>query len=147
MAKEKDFGFDWSNPGQPPYYKTHDELWNKAVEYFKSVTTTSGIIRATISGVTRYCGFVSRQSWIDQAERSPEFSYTVGKIKMVVIEWYERNLHGYNWAGSAFALRNMDGGNWKDETHENINQVVTTVNPTVVTSGVPLANKEEDIQG
>ncbi len=144
MAKDP---IDYSYVGQPPFYNTPDELWLKAVEYFRSVTTTSGIIRATISGVTRHCGFASRQSWIDQEKRSEEFSYTVGKIKMVVIEWYERNLHGYNWAGSAFALRNMDGGNWKDETHENVHQFLTTVNPTVVSTGTPLANKEEDIQG
>jgi hypothetical protein len=137
---------DYTYRGRPAHYNDPKELWEKAVEYFKSVTTTSGIIRATISGVTRHCGFASRTAWHDYAKKSEEFKNTVDMIKMVVIEWYERNLHGYNWAGSAFALRNMDGGNWKDETHEHVNQVVTTVNPTVVSSGTPLANKEEDIQ-
>lgn len=147
MAKEKEAVFNDTYMGRPPHYETPEALWAKSVEYFKKVTTTSGILRGTITGVTNHVGFASRSSWDDYAKRSDEFSYTVSRIKMVVIEWYERNLHGYNWAGSAFALRNMDGGNWKDETHENINQFVTTVNPTVLNSGVPLANKEEDIQG
>jgi len=119
--KEKKFAYE--NIGRPPAYKDHDELWKKAVEYFQSVTTSSGIIRGTITGVTNYVGFASRSSWDDYEKRSEEFSYTVKRIKMIVVEWYERNLHGYNWAGSAFALRNMDSGNWKDE--QTVNQNVT----------------------
>lgn len=146
MAKEnKPIIFDETYRGQPPYYDTPDKLWAKAVEYFKAVTTTSGIIRATISGVTRHCGFSSRSSWKQYADRSPEFLYTVESIKMIVVEWYERNLHGYNWAGSAFALRNMDSGNWKDETHQNVTQTVTEVKPQVVEVATPLASKEDDI--
>lgn len=129
MAK-KEPAFPYTNPGQPPHYASHEELWEKAVEYFKSVTTSSGIIRATITGVTNYVGFASRSSWNDYEKRSPEFSYTVAKIKMIVVEWYERNLHGYNWAGSAFALRNMDSGNWKDEVIQHQKQEVTNVTIT-----------------
>lgn len=124
MAKTK---FQYVNEGRPPHYNTHDELWNKAVEYFESVTTTSGIIRGTITGVTNHVGFASRSSWDDYAKRSEEFSYTVSKIKMIVVEWYERNLHGYNWAGSAFALRNMDSGNWKDEVTQHQHQTIENV--------------------
>lgn len=105
--------------GRPPHYQTAKELWDKADEYFKSVTTTTGIVRGTITGVTNHVGFKSRSSWDDYEKRSEEFSYTVFRIKMVVVEWYERNLHGYNWAGSAFALRNMDSGNWKDEVTQH----------------------------
>lgn len=126
MAKAK-AKFQYTNAGHPPHYKTHDELWNKAVEYFESVTTSSGIIRATITGVTNYVGFASRSSWDDYSKRSVEFSYTVAKIKMIVVEWYERNLHGYNWAGSAFALRNMDSGNWKDEVTQHQHQTIESV--------------------
>lgn len=146
MAKEPKDPIDYTYRGQPPKYETPEELWAKAVEYFKSVTTTSGIIRATITGVTRHCGFADRQSWTDQAKRSPEFSLTVSKIKQVVIEWYERNLHNYNWAGSAFALRNMDSGNWKDETHQQVTQTVTEVKPQVITSNIPLADSEEKVK-
>lgn len=133
-------------PGQPPHYETHEELWAKAVEYFISVTTESGIIRGTITGVTNYVGFASRSSWDDYEKRSEQFSYTVKQIKMIVCEWYERNLHGYNWAGSAFALRNMDGGNWKDESTVNQHNIVTEIKTEVIDTGVKLANKEEDIK-
>jgi hypothetical protein len=137
---------DWTNDGRPPHYENHDDLWLKAVEYFESVTTTTGIIRATISGVTNHVGFASRSSWDDYAKRSDGFSYTVSKIKMIVVEWYERNLHGYNWAGSAFALRNMDGGNWKDETHTNVMQTITEVKPQIIDTGHPLASNESEVK-
>lgn len=146
MAKEPKDAIDYTYRGQPAYYETPEQLWNKAVEYFKTVTTSSGIIRATITGVTRHCGFADRQSWTDQAKRSEEFSLTVKNIKQIVIEFYERNLHNYNWAGSAFALRNMDSGNWKDETHQQVTQTVTEVKPQVVTSTTPLADSEERIK-
>jgi hypothetical protein len=129
MAKKETIDFG-NNAGRPPHYETHEELWNKAIEYFNSVTTQSGILRATITGVTNYVGFASRSSWDDYEKRSEEFSYTVKRIKMIVIEWYERNLHGYNWAGSAFALRNMDSGNWKDEVIQHQKQEVTNVTIT-----------------
>lgn len=131
-SKKKKFQYECS--GRPPHYTTPQELWDKAVEYFQSVTTSSNIIRATITGVTNYVGFESRSSWDDYAKRSEEFSYTVKRIKMIVVEWYERNLHGYNWAGSSFALRNMDSGNWKDENHQNITQTITEVKPEVVST-------------
>lgn len=143
MAKKEKENLVGEYRGQPPHYATPEELWAVAVEYFKSVTTASGIIRGTITGVTNYVGFASRSSWNDYEKRSPEFSYTVARIKMIVVEWYERNLHGYNWAGSAFALRNMDSGNWKDEVIQQQHQTITTVNPIVVDSGTPLANEED----
>lgn len=116
--------------GRPPHYETPKQLWDKAEEYFQSVCTQSGIVRATITGVTRHVGFKSRASWDDYEKRSEEFSYTVYRIKQIVAEWYERNLHGYNWAGSAFALRNMESGYWKDEATQNQNQTVTQVTIT-----------------
>ena len=78
MADKKD-PIDYTYRGQPPVYDTPEQLWDKAVEYFKSVTTTSGIIRATITGVTRHLGFADRQSLTDQAKRSPEFSLTISR--------------------------------------------------------------------
>lgn len=132
--------------GRPPHYETPIDLWNKAEEYFISTLTTSNRLRATITGVTNYVGFKSRASWDDYAKRSDEFSYTVSRIKMKVAEAYERNLHDHVWAGASFALRNMDGGNWKEETHQNVNQTVTEVKPQVVTSGPDLASNENEIK-
>lgn len=140
--KSKD-AIDFTYRGRPAEYDTPEELWQKAVEYFRSVTTASGIIKATISGVTRHCGFSSRSSWVDYAKRSDEFSHTVESIRMVVVEWYERNLHGFNWAGSAFALRNMDSGNWKDEVIQQQHQTITNVTPNIIQAGTPLADKED----
>lgn len=131
--------------GRPLVYETPEELWTKAIEYFETVTTNSGIIRATISGLTRHCGFSSRSSWVDYAKRSEEFSHTVNMIKMVVVEWYERNLHMHNWAGSAFALRNMDSGNWKDEIIQQNHTHIVSVEPVVRPTGTPFASKESDV--
>jgi hypothetical protein len=143
QVKKKKDAIDFTYRGQPAYYESPEQLWEKAVEYFKSVTTSSGIIKATISGVTRHCGFASRSSWLQYEERSPEFLHTVHTIKMIVIEWYERNLHGFNWAGSAFALRNMDSGNWKDEVIQQQHQTITNVTPNIIQGPVALESKEE----
>ena len=132
--------------GQPPHFETPEELWNKGMEYFESVTTTTGIVRGTISGLTRYCGFCSRSSWNDNEKRSPEFKRVIAHLKMIVAEGYERNLHGFNWAGSAFALRNIYAEDWKDEIIQQQHQIITTVQPRVIDTGTPLASSEEEIR-
>lgn len=131
---------------RPPKFDTPEQLYNKGMEYFESVTSATGIIRGTISGLTRYCGFSSRASWNDYAKKSEEFKHVVDSLRLVVIEYYERNLHSMGWAGSAFALRNMDSGNWKDEVTQNQNQVITNVTPTVIDTGVPLAGSEKEVK-
>lgn len=149
MAEKKtSFPFDkqYNKGGHPPHFETPEALWEKGIEYIESTCTSTGIIRATISGLTVYCGFCSRSSWNDQERRSPEFKAVVARLKMMVAAGYERNLHGFNWAGSAFALRNIYAEDWKDEVIQQQNQVVTMVQPKVMDTGTPLASSEEEIK-
>jgi hypothetical protein len=111
--------------GRPPHYDNPEALMNKAIEYFEACTTTTGICKPTMSGLTFHVGFKSRNSWIDYKERSQEFSDVVERLKLFVESCYERNLHGFAWAGSAFALRNINSTDWKDEITQN--QIVTNV--------------------
>jgi hypothetical protein len=116
-----------NNGGQPPRYETPQELWDKAAEYFELVTSTTGKCKAGIAGLCFHLGFESRQSLYDQEKRSEEFSYTVKKIKIFIESGWEENLHGFAWAGAAFALKNMNPEHWKDEVTQNQNQTITQV--------------------
>ena len=102
--------------GRPPHYETPEQLEAKCSEYFELVTTASGITKAGVDGLTYHVGFKSRASWADYEKRSEEFSYIVHRVKLFVISCHEYNLHGFNWAGSAFALKNMNPAEWRDET-------------------------------
>lgn len=119
-----------NNGGQPPYYETPKDLWDKATEYFTAVTNSTGKCKCGEAGLLFHLGFATRKSLKDQSERSEEFLYTVGMIKMFIESGWEENLHGFAWAGSAFALKNMNPEAWKDEVIQNQNQTVTQVTIT-----------------
>lgn len=116
--------------GRPPHYETAAELDAKCQEYFDMVTTTTGICKGTVSGLTYHVGFKSRASWDDYGKRNEEFSYIVARVKMFVESCYESNLHGFAWAGAAFALKNINSSNWKDEIINNNFDTVTNVTIT-----------------
>ena len=117
-----------NNGGRPPMYDTPESLLSKAVEYFDIETNTGGICKPTISGLMFHLGFASRQSFYDYRAKSKEFAYTVNTLEMFIESCYEKNLHGFAWAGSAFALRNIRGEYWKEETtqHQIVNNVAAS---------------------
>ena len=121
--------------GRPPHYETPEQLLEKCQEYFEIVTTTTGICKPSISGLTFHVGFKSRASWDDYEQRSEAFSYMVKRVKMFVESCYEQHLHGFNWAGPAFALRNINSSDWKDEVTQN--QIVTNVSANFGTTIQP----------
>lgn len=116
--------------GQPPYYKTPEELWEKAAEYFETTKMPNGKYQPTIEGLTFHLGFGTRKSLIDNGERSVEFLNVVNKMKTFIKSAYEKQLYGFAWAGSQFALRNIGKEDWQDEVIQNQNQTVTQVTIT-----------------
>lgn len=131
MAAPKGNRFALGNTGgRPRHYETPDEMVAKAIEYFEIETNSGGICKPTISGLMFHLGFCSRQSFHDYKERSKEFSYACNELLMFIESCYEKNLHGFAWAGSAFALKNINSKDWKDEVIQNQNQTVTQVTIT-----------------
>lgn len=110
---------DWNKVGRPSKIESPEEMWEKAVEFFEASKNNSGKYQPTMDGLTFHMGFSSRSSWVDYSNRSPEFSHMVSKIKMFVRACYEKQLYGFAWAGSQFALRNLGKEDWKDEITEH----------------------------
>lgn len=127
--------------GQPPFYKTSEELQEKINEYFngglKKRTIVIGkgenkesleIPIPTISGLAYFLGFESRQSFYDYEKRDG-FSYTVKRARLFIEQEYEEQLQVGNTTGAIFALKNMG---WIDKqeieaTNTNINKDVTPI--------------------
>lgn len=127
MAAPKGNKFALANwGGRPPIYETSEAMEIIAKEYFDLCTTTTGICKPTISGLIFHLGFASRQSFYEY-EKKKEFVDIIKRLRLFVESCYETNLHGYNWAGSAFALRNLNSQDWKDEVTQNQIQTVTKV--------------------
>jgi hypothetical protein len=118
---------DFTKIGRPIKFETPEDIWNEAVKYFEESKNASGKYQPTMDGLTFHMGFSSRSSWVDYGKRSPEFSHMVDKIKMFVRSCYEKQLYGFAWAGSQFALRNIGKEDWKDEITEHQNQTITKV--------------------
>lgn len=70
----------------------------------------------TITGLSYFLGFESRQSFYDY-EKNIEFSYTIKRARLRMERIYEENLQYGNTTGAIFALKNMD---WKDKTETDI---------------------------
>lgn len=114
--KGNKYGLANYKAGQPPKYETPEELEKTAIEYFDMCTTSTGICKPTMSGLVFHLGYKSRQSLLDQKERSEAFSDLITRLRLFVESCYEANLHGFNYAGSIFALKNMNPEAWKDKT-------------------------------
>ena len=118
---------DFKVLGRPRKIETPEEMWDIAVEFFEQSKNASGKYQPTMDGLTFHMGFSSRSSWVDYSKRSPDFSHMVDKIKMFVRSCYEKQLYGFAWAGSQFALRNIGKEDWKDEITEHSDKKVTHV--------------------
>lgn len=124
--------------GRPPLYETPEQMVPLIKEYFDLVTSSSGVCKPTISGLVYHLGFESRDAWYKYLKKEG-FGYILRRTQLFLESCYEANLHGYNWAGSAFALKNMNPDHWKDQTEQkqtmDINATIkadfgTTIQPT-----------------
>jgi hypothetical protein len=119
--------------GNPPRYKTAQELDLKISEYFENkkpkpitqdidgkiiaVTDKHGNVvytkeKPTLSGLAVYLGFADRQSLYDQKERDSEFSCAIKKAYSMIECYHEENLFEPACTGSIFWLK---AHGWKDK--------------------------------
>jgi len=98
------------HPGQPPKYKTPEELQEKINEYIDSLVGSEN--KLTITGLAYFIGFESRQSFYDYEKREL-FSYTVKRARLLIESDYEQDLRKHGRSGDIFALKNFG---WKDRT-------------------------------
>ena len=93
--------------GRPPQFKNADEMWDKAQEYFNSVS------KPTITRLCLHLGFESRQSFYDY-QSIPQFSYIVKKLRTMIEAEYEDLVtdREHATAGVIFALKNLG---WSDK--------------------------------
>lgn len=94
--------------GRPPLYDTPDKLQRRINQYFKKERR-----RPSICELALWCGFESRQSFYDYAER-PGFSYVIKRANMRIAAAHEKRMFGDRCVGSIFALKNLAG--WVDRS-------------------------------
>ena len=105
------------NPvGRPPIYKTIKALQEKIDEYFESGHKKRQVVVGkppktkiievpilTITGLARFLGFCSRQSFYD-LEDVKKFSYTIKRARLFIEEEYEEQLQLGNTTGAIFCF-------------------------------------------
>jgi len=107
-----------ATPGQPPKYKTAEQLQKKIDWYFEhppmrqvvvgppNNRTTVNLPCPTITGLCLFLGFESRQSFYDMEKREG-FSYTIKKARLQMESFYEESGQLNNSTFSIFALKNF----------------------------------------
>lgn len=83
-----------------------DELVDEYVAYCEQEARP-----VTISGLTLFMGFATRQSFYDYG-KAPEYERSVARARLIVADQYELRLHGQSPTGAIFALKNMG---WSDQ--------------------------------
>lgn len=113
--------------GRPPLYTDAKEMEARITEFFEQSKNASGKYQPTIEGLTLHLGFGTRKSLIDYCEKSTDFLNVITRAKTFIKSCYEKQLYGFAWAGSQFALRNLGKEDWKDEITEHQDRKVTEV--------------------
>jgi hypothetical protein len=117
------WAFVKKNVGNPPKYKSGEELLEKALEYFKWCDDVRKG-KYNESHLRMWLGF-NRKNWYDY-KNHPEYSNTIDFITSFMEGDTEDRLM---WAGSTqgaiFKLKNKFG--WKDESKQEVNQTTTII--------------------
>ena len=125
--------------GQPPYYKSPDELETKILEYFNNCPDLKAVKLKdsegaeyidykpcpTVTGLALFLGFCDKQSLYDYQSRS-EYSYLIKKARTMIERKHEQNLDNGQCTGAIFALKNMG---WKDKPDDDA--AVTKLSETI----------------
>ena len=130
--------------GRPAIYETADEMWKVACEYFEIETGSNGVCKPTISGLIFHLGFASRNQWYVYKEKNDDFKYTINYLQKFIESCYEKNLHGFAYAGSIFALKNLNPNEWRDEVIQH--QTTDKVNASFGTAIQPPQESRKDTQ-
>jgi hypothetical protein len=102
-----------------PIFESVEKLQLKIDEYFNEGVKKRTVIIGkapnqktievevpTITGLTIFLGFESRQSFYDY-EKKEHFSYTIKRARLFIECEYEEQLQVGNTVGAIFALKNM----------------------------------------
>ena len=138
--KGNKYALGLTTTGQPPIFESPEEMQGKIMEYFTLCESSKENIK--ITGLCLFLGFESRQSFYDYEQRK-EYSYTIKRARMVIESHYEEGLNTFKYGGAVFGLKNMG---WKDQQEQTINQTITTVQPIVHNTGIPLSSSEGEIK-
>lgn len=122
------FALGLTTNGRPPMFETPEELKEKITDYF-SQTEMQDI---TITGLSLFLGFESRQSFYDYQAKK-DFAYIIKRARLVIENKYEMNLKENNATGSIFALKNMG---WKDKTEHDHTTKGQSINHISLGKGV-----------
>lgn len=130
--------------GRPPKYKTPEALSEKIQEYFDEVDSSNTV--PTISGLSLFCGFSSRQSFYDYEgekkkgdEKNPQktaFSYITRGARSVIANFHEIQVSTKDKPqGHIFMLKNFGFSDSQTIKHEGEAPVQQTfkIGKTVVT--------------
>jgi hypothetical protein len=121
-----------NNGGRPALFDSPKSLQVKIDEYFETGIKEKSIIIGkgekakeikikipTITGLCRFLGFESRQSFYAYEDKV-EYCYTIKRARLFIEQEYEEQLSIGNTVGAIFALKNM-GWSDKSEIDHNIN--------------------------
>jgi len=101
--------------GRPRKYETFEELQSEIIAYFEEQKRLKNA-RYTVTGLTSFLGFVSRQDLYAQGERGQDFSYLINMAINIVASCYENHLYSVSPAGAIFVLKNIKSDEFKDKT-------------------------------
>lgn len=145
--------------GRPALYEDPEVLAAKVVEYFMEFLPVEEgekvnerkvqfwETRPTITGLTLFLGFESRQSFYDYQER-PLFSYAIKRARLQIESIYENMLGTKTGTvGAIFALKNMTWSDKQEIDHTSGGEKIQGPPPINVFSGSPpFASDETEVE-
>ena len=127
--------------GRPPHFENAETLQKEIDNYFQEGVTVKKIIVGkppnqqvievevpTITGLSYYLGFESRQSFYDYEKRDG-FSYTIKRARLFIEKEYEEMLASGNTIGAIFALKNFGWIDRQEIKHEGTLSAFLNVDP------------------
>lgn len=146
-------------PGAPALYTDPEVLAAKVVEYFMEFLPVEEgekvnerkvqfwETRPTITGLTLFLGFESRQSFYDYQER-PGFSYAIKQARLKIESIYENMLGTKTGTvGAIFALKNMTWSDKQEIDHTSGgDKLQGPPQINVFNNAPPMAGSEDEIK-
>ena len=126
------------NVGAKPFYKTPEEMAEKAIEYFESLKENQE--RATVTGLVYFLGFADKKSLRDYREKEA-FSPLIKRMLLLVEKSYEMMLGDKASTGAIFALKNMG---WIDRVNTDITTKGESINTLTKEEAIKRSNELDD---
>jgi len=145
--------------GRPAMFSSPEELSSLIKQYFelfeeettKEQRKAKGIEvyenRPTITGLTLFLGFESRQSFYEY-ESKPDFTYTIKTARTKIENLYENMLGTRSGTvGAIFALKNMSWSDKQEFDHTSGGEKIQVPPHINVFSGAPpFAGSEDEVE-